>query len=432
MSKYLIVISFDAVSAEDYKILKSLPNFKLLMEQGAYVKEVESVYPTLTYPAHTSIVTGKYPKNHGIVNNLKVQPRRRHEDWFWHRKHIIGKTLYDVAREQEMVVASLLWPVTAGAKIKYNIAEIWPNRSWQNQVMVSLINSSPKYILEMNNRYGHIRKGVHQPELDDFILACTIDTIKNKKPNLMLIHLTDVDSNRHIYGYNSEEAREAILRQDKRLGEIIKALKEASIFESSTIVALGDHSMFDVDKVININSLFRENGFIVTDKNGKIKDWKVFFNTADGSGYVYLKDKKDEALRKQVKELLLDFAKDSNSGIDYVLSSKEAEEFGADPECDFLLEAKKGYYFLNSAHKDIVEEVTREKQREDKDYTFATHGFSPSKVGYSTMLIAYGHGIKPGAIVEKARLIDEGPTFAELLGINLEQCDGEVIKGILL
>ena len=65
--KHVIVISFDAVSKEDLDFLSKLPNFSKLIKEGALIKNVESIYPSLTYPAHATIVTGKYPKNHGII-----------------------------------------------------------------------------------------------------------------------------------------------------------------------------------------------------------------------------------------------------------------------------------------------------------------------------------------------------------------------------
>ena len=55
-SKYMVVISFDAVSSEDVEVLKNLPNFKKLIENGSWIKRVDSIYPTLTYPAHTLII----------------------------------------------------------------------------------------------------------------------------------------------------------------------------------------------------------------------------------------------------------------------------------------------------------------------------------------------------------------------------------------
>ena len=66
--------------------------------------------------------------------------------------------LYDVAREAGLTTAAFLWPVTAGSKINYNLAEIFPNRIWTNQVLVSLKASSPLFLYQMNHRYGKLRR----------------------------------------------------------------------------------------------------------------------------------------------------------------------------------------------------------------------------------------------------------------------------------
>lgn len=69
LTKHLIVVSFDGLSTLDFDKISRLPNFKAFIDKASICKKVYSVYPSLTYPAHTTIVTGKYPKNHGIINN---------------------------------------------------------------------------------------------------------------------------------------------------------------------------------------------------------------------------------------------------------------------------------------------------------------------------------------------------------------------------
>ena len=79
-NKYMVVISLDAVSSKDIEIMKELPNISKLMKEGALIKNVETIYPSLTYPAHVSIITGKYPVNHGITNNIVLNKGR---NYFW-------------------------------------------------------------------------------------------------------------------------------------------------------------------------------------------------------------------------------------------------------------------------------------------------------------------------------------------------------------
>jgi len=132
---------------------------------------------------HTSIVTGQYPKDHGIINNTLLQPNRISPDWHWYTKYIKTPTLFDIASENDLSVSTILWPVTGKSRsIDYNIAEIFANRKWHSQVAVSLLASSPKYLIEKNHKFGHLRSGIKQPELDDFVTAVAVDTIMNEQP----------------------------------------------------------------------------------------------------------------------------------------------------------------------------------------------------------------------------------------------------------
>ena len=132
--KYLIVVSFDALNSHDFEKLKNYPNFKRFLSGSSYSNEVTSISPSLTYPAHTSIITSCHPNRHGVISNTLMQPNRLSPDWNWNRKRVKVDTLYDVALREKLTVAALLWPVTAKSKITYNFPEIFANRPWKNQI----------------------------------------------------------------------------------------------------------------------------------------------------------------------------------------------------------------------------------------------------------------------------------------------------------
>jgi predicted AlkP superfamily pyrophosphatase or phosphodiesterase len=427
LTDHLIVISFDCLSSQDHSILKDLPHFKELLSNGSLCKNVESIYPSVTYPCHATIVTGNFPNRHGIINNTFIQPGRVSPDWYWHRRHVKGTTLYDEAKKAGLTTAALLWPVTAKADIDYNMPEIFANRPWHNQIAVSLFNGTPLYQLQLNRRFGHIRKGLDQPELDDFVLESTVATIKEKKPHLLLVHFTDLDTQRHYHGFSSEEAHAAIRRHDDRLGKIIGALKESGIYENSAVVALGDHSALDESKAVQLNVLFKEKGFISLDQRGRVKDWQAYCKGCDGSAYVYVKD---STVKKDVEKLLYDLYETRSHGIQQIYTGEEAGAMGADHTCAFMLEAELGYYFKDKIDGDFIHTITPEEVKE-KQYTWGSHGYSPKKDNYTTIFMASGKGIVPHKEIEAMHLVDEGPTFARLLGLELGRTDGKVLQELL-
>ena len=81
MSK-LLVFCLDALCTCDIEYMKTLPNFKKIIEGGSYIKHVEPVYPSLTYPCHCSILTGRTVKGHGIPHNEMVEIENEKAPWY--------------------------------------------------------------------------------------------------------------------------------------------------------------------------------------------------------------------------------------------------------------------------------------------------------------------------------------------------------------
>lgn len=424
-NQHLLVMSLDSLGFRDIREHQAeLPNLNELVNGGTWVKSVTGIYPTLTYPSHTSIITGQYPNKHGIVNNTKIQPERRSPDWYWYQKDVKSPTVYDLARHAGLKTAAFLWPVTAGSKINYNLAEIFPNRIWTNQVLVSLKASSPVFLLEMNHKYGKLRNGIKQPQLDDFITACAVDTIENKKPNLTLIHLVDMDSMRHRYGVRSDEAMAALHRLDKHVGQLIQATKNAGTFDDTNFVILGDHYQINVTKMIHLNTLFSKKGWLnAKDDQTFDKNWQAMAKTCDGSTYIYTQNFEQLAELKKLVENV--------EGVEKVYSQAEAVKRGADPLCSLMIEAKAGYYFTDESDRPTVVERVDPNSLGKTDRYHGVHGYDPDKPDYQTTLVFNGPAIKKGSTVEKANLVDEAPTFAKLLGLKFtNEIAGQTIEDV--
>lgn len=427
-NKYVIVISFDALSEEDLEFLSKQPNFSKLIKNGALIKNVESVYPSLTYPAHATIVTGKYPKNHGVINNTVLDFKNDNPDWYWYRKYIKGDTIFDLAEKSGMKTCSILWPVTARSKITYNMPEIFCTKRYDNQILKSALAGSKIYQVNMNKKFGYLRQGMEEPYLDNFATEVAKKTIRELKPNLILLHLIDSDSQKHKYGIENKEVIESLKRHDERLGEIIESLKLAGIYEDSTIIALGDHSQINVNNVIKLNSILMKNDLINVNGN-KIKSYKAIAKSCDGSSYIYLKNKNDVETRKKVRDILNELKNKYSNVIEEVYNNEEIKNLGADINASFMIEAKRGYYFIDDFLGEAIEVIDESSKIKHK--LRASHGYLPSRDNYKTFFIAYGKTIKKGVVLEKGKLINHGPTIAKILDIDLRDCDGIVEERIL-
>lgn len=423
MRKKFIILSFDAVGNKDFINLIKLPNFKELKENSSYSNNVESVYPSLTYPAHTSIATGKLPINHGIINNILIQPERKNPDWFWYKNQINGSTIYDIAKEKGLKTCTLLWPVTGKSKsIDFNLPEIFPNRKWQNQIMVSALNGSPLFQAKIEKLYGHLRKGYEQPYLDNFTFNTLMYVLKNNLADFIMVHFTDTDTHKHIFGTKSNHISQSLKRHDKRLGEIISFLKENNIYDSSTLIALGDHSFKDAEYVIKLNNLFLKNNLIKLNSKNIITEYDAYLNFCDGSAYVYVKNKHEV---KMVYDLIYNFSKENNNCIKNILSSEEAKKLGASDKCTFMLEANDNYYFINDYLGNTIEKTKG-------NHAIANHGYNPKDDNYKTVFFCKAPNVKKNFDIGPIRLIDEGATIFNMLGKVPSNIDGNILNSIFI
>ncbi|MGL5649713.1 MAG: ectonucleotide pyrophosphatase/phosphodiesterase [Clostridium sp.] len=418
MNKKFIILSFDAVSSEDFQMLKNLSSFRDLVKDSAYSSNVSSVYPSLTYPAHTSICTGKLPIHHGIVNNILIQPKRTSPDWFWNRKYINGTTVYDIAKKQGLRTCTLLWPVTGKAKnIDLNLPEIFPNRKFQNQIMVSALNGSPIFQLKVEKLYGHLRQGFKQPYLDNFVFNSLLYVLKNDLADFIMVHFTDTDAHKHEFGTTNPHISQSLKRHNNRLNSIISLLKDTNVYEKSTIICLGDHSFKDAEFVIKLNKFFIDNNLITLDSKGNIKDYIAYMNFCDGSAYVYVKD---NDLDKLIYNLISNFSKENNNCIKNILSSKEASLLGASDKCTFMLEASDNYYFINDLTYPIIEETKGL-------HPVANHGYNPSNDNYKTFFTCKSPLVKKDFDIGPMNLVDEGATIFRLLNHIEPNIDGNIL-----
>ena len=429
--QYLIVISYDAFSKDNWDAAIKKPNLAKLIANGSSTNLLKSVYPTLTYVIHSSYVTGMYPKTHKVYHNNPLQPfiPEKDQDWHWFRKDINSPTVYEAARHADLTTAGILWPVTGRTKaIKYNIPEIRAVRG-ENQAFKVLANGSPLFSIAMEIKYGTYRKGIEQPYLDDFTTLCAVDTIKNKTPNLLFMHLIELDDTKHLNGTKGPHIEKSIERIDRRIGDIMQAVKDRGIERKTTYLIVGDHGQLDVRYKINLNTLFKEHGLIFDEEPvygvSSGKNWRAYVQSAGGAAYVHFRPNDQEA-REIAMRLINEFAEVEANGIEAIYDRAKLNALHVEDRFDFMLEAKEGYAFEDNDEGELIVDLHAQGK------VYATHGYSPEKPDYTSNLIISGPRIKKGFDIGHACVIDIAPTIASILNIPFNECDGRALEEIFI
>ena len=422
MCNHVIVISVDAMINSDIAEFMKRRNMSQLLKKASISEEMLAIYPTYTYPCHTTIMTGCYPDKHGIYHNDIFDPRSDYDRWFWYSKDIKCPTLIDIAHEAGLVTGCVTFPVQGSSKADYLIAEIWaPNKDDDPTEVFRMANSEKaEHIFEKNK---HLLNWMKTPEFDYFASACACDIIKEAKPNLLFVHFSYLDHQRHRCGVSTDKVLHAIDFIDDRIGEIMEALKDAGIADNTDFVILGDHGHMDVHVVFNINKLLAEKGYINIDENGKVLDYRIMVHSTSFSGHVYLKGISVKEARGVLEELMEKYP----MYIERVMTKEEVREiYHLDGPFSLVLEAQRHVVFGAGLSGVLLEKP------EPGNYKFSvsSHGYAPEK-SFSPPFIISGPDASR-AVIESARLVDEAPTIAALFGLSMPVgIDGHVLSEMI-
>ncbi|MCH8332897.1 alkaline phosphatase family protein, partial [Candidatus Sumerlaeota bacterium] len=113
---HVVLISIDGLRPEFYlDPAWPAPMIQQMAREGAAAERVRSVFPSVTYPAHTTMITGALPARHGIYYNEPFEPEGQSGRWFWEERAILTATLWDALRAEGQTTVGVSWPVTVGA-----------------------------------------------------------------------------------------------------------------------------------------------------------------------------------------------------------------------------------------------------------------------------------------------------------------------------
>lgn len=416
-ARHVILITIDGFRPDFYLDPSwGAVNLRQLMAEGVYAKGVNSVFPSVTYPSHTTIITGAKPATHGIYFNNPFEPRGATGRWNWEFKTIKSPTLWEVVRKNGLTSASVFWPVSVGAPVDYNIPVIRPVEDNVGRFEIISRNAKPKGLLEELEKYATGELEANAIQQDDNVARMASYLIEKYKPNLVTIHLVDVDHAEHVEGRNGKAVRKAVAVADRAVGVIIEAVDKAGIKENTDIIITGDHGFVNKHTRLYPNVWLAQAGLMGNIKEG---EWKARFHPAGGSAFLHLKNKGDKKNLDKIKQLLSALP-ESQKKLFRVVDREELEKVGADPDAALALAAVPGIVFGGAAEGEQVRATNG-----------GAHGYFPDFPEIQTGFIGYGLGFRKGAVIPVMKLEDIAPLVARLLNLDFKAPDGILYPGVL-
>lgn len=418
---HVILISIDGFRPEFYQDEKRpAPMLQYMAREGVQADGVRGIFPSVTYPSHTTLVTGAFPVDHGIFYNAVFNPEERSNDWYWEYDAITTQTLWNAANDQELLTASIGWPVTVGAPIDLNIPEVWdPEGEW---IQAIRRHTTPVGLLEeieeraTGKLEGDMFSGRYNMR-EDRVGAMASYMIKEYKPNLLTVHIVSTDYNQHRHGRDHYLVDRAISAADRAVARMVEAADQAGILNRTAFVVSGDHGFTNISASVSPNVWLVEAG-IMEDRNDR-GDWKATFQTGGGSAFLEMRDPDDTETLETVLNLL-ESLPESTKGLFRIVHRDELDEIGANPNTPIALTASPIATMSSASSGPAV-----------KSASGGTHGHFPNFNNMETGLVAWGSGVNKNVRTSKIGMEDIAPFVANLLGIPFEQAEGLFIPGFI-
>jgi predicted AlkP superfamily pyrophosphatase or phosphodiesterase len=403
----MIVLSVDGMRPDFYRRpgdygLK-VPNLLALVKAGASADLVESIYPTTTYPAHATLVTGVPPSTHGIYSHLaSLDPTEKARPWCWFAGALRVPALWDVMRATGRKTAAVSWPVSAGAAIDYNIPEIWdprsadPNRDFKTPARHSTRGLFPEVMKVLQPILGSANPDRLRSEVALYLWG-------RYRPDLLLVHFVHYDQLAHEFGPTAPQALAAIERADEEVGRFREGFSED---EPATLVVLSDHGFAPVEKEAAPLSVLAEEGLFDREAHGTPKLAKLGAVHAGGSFAVYWLEEPSASerasLRRAVKRLV------EAGTVEEVVDRARLKSLSADPDAELSIDAAPGVYFSDRFEGPLVRDSVKDR---------GTHGQLPTRPGLEASFIVVGPGVSTGQNLGCIALTQVAPTLASWLGL---------------
>jgi len=420
--RLVVMISVDGLAGFYFDDPKAeMPTIRALAAEGARASSMKASTPTVTWPNHTTLVTGMNPARHGVVGNNYFDRATRKKvtlisDPVYDKEQIVKTpTLYDLAKGAGMKTAGIRWPASRNAKtLDWTIPDVATREL--------LIKCSTPVLLTEAKKAGIPVFDADKPTDEQSTRLFNL-ILREHRPNLALLHLINVDHIEHESGPKSSEAYAAIKEADELVRQVWDELKK-DFPGKATLFIVSDHGFSPIKRVLLPNVILRKAGLVKTEgkKETASPSSAVQVVPQGGAALLYVMD---EARRPEIVAQIKK-AFTGVEGVAQVVGPEQLKDYGvADPKDDphapdVILFGEMGCTFGDTAAGELPFNEKPERK--------GSHGHDPALPDLHATFVAWGAGIKQGARLDEISNTSVAPTIAKLMGLTLANPDGTVLS----
>lgn len=426
-SRHVVLVTIDGFANFHLKNPAiDLPAIRALARAGVEADSGETVYPSVTHPSHTTLLTGVRPLRHGVINNRftnRITKERFHVTNLDRTVSVKVPTLFDLAKRGGLSTASFFWPETKNdPSIDFNVPEVFTPDSKAD------ITAVPKAVLDelraagvpIDDYFRYYGDSFLMGTSDHVLARAAAHTIRTRKPALLAIHLLLTDEVQHELGPAHYRAHAALTSADHAVGLLVDAVREAGIADRTTFVVTADHGFATIDKQVNLAPVFADpvlQGAVTLHPQG----WSLFVEKTPSFVAATHQAALDRAYQRAT----------SIAGVARVFRSAEFHALGIPTydESPFIaghdmVVGEVDTYLTADAANPSTARVALTPPRHE-------HGYLPTNPKMFTALVLSGRGVKSGATIGHVRSLDVAPTIARLLGLEMKDVEGRVLTEAL-
>jgi len=420
---HVILISIDGFRPDFYRDATwPAPTLQRMAAEGVSVAEVQGVFPSVTYPSHTSIITGAKPARHGIFYNEPFEPEGHTGAWYWHEKDIRVDTLWDAVKAAGLTSASFSWPVSVGAPTDFNTPEIWPLDREVDLFETLRAHARPAGLWQEleAKAVGVMTQSTYATEslVRDLRTAmAAAHILETRKPNLVMVHLFQTDFAQHDEGRESARLRRTVAMADTCVALLWEAVERAGLADRTALAITGDHGFVNVHSMLAPNHWLAEAG--LRGKSRGADDWRATFHTTGSAAFLRLRDPNDQAALDQVKQLIENLPP-ARRALFHMLDREALARIGGPADTPLALSPVQGVKIVPWVpdEGDLVAGTRR-----------GDHGYLPDFSEIHTGFIGYGAGFQSELRAKRISLVDIAPMVSHLLDLGMKTPDGALHPG---